>query len=108
MTGKKDHDPTLADDDDKEKQPAEDIRDKANPPPDPVPPADPDHKVKDKVKETPVQNTAPNPPSTPGLPVPHAAGPANSAPLASSSPAAPVQSWLVPPLGTITPHESDR
>jgi hypothetical protein len=34
--------------------------------------------------------------TSPGQPVPHAAGPANSSPVASSTPGQPVQSWLVP------------
>jgi hypothetical protein len=42
---------------------------------------------------------APSPPSTPGLPVPHAAGPARTPPTPPSTPGAPVQSWLVPPVG---------
>jgi len=44
----------------------------------------------------PTPNASPNPPSTPGLPVPHAAGPALTPPVPPSTPAAPVQSWLVP------------
>lgn len=38
------------------------------------------------------------PPSTPGQPVPHAAGPANSAPSPSSTPGQAVQSWVIPTL----------
>lgn len=42
---------------------------------------------------------APNPPSTPGLPVAAVAGPARTPPTPTSTPGAPVQSWLVPPTG---------
>jgi hypothetical protein len=98
MTGKH-NDPTISDD----------FKDKMNPPPQPVEPADPKHEVKakDKPKETPVENAAPNPPSTPGQPVPAAAAPANTAPVASSVPLAPVQSWAIPPLAAIVPHETN-
>jgi hypothetical protein len=46
--------------------------------------------------EGPAPQAAPDPPSTPGIPVPAAASPARTAPLPISEPLAPVQSWLVP------------
>jgi hypothetical protein len=41
-------------------------------------------------------NAAPDPPSTPGMPVAAIAGPALTPPAPPSTPAAPVPSWLVP------------
>lgn len=46
----------------------------------------------------PTPNAAPDPPSTPGLPVPAAAGPALTPPTPPTTPLAPVQSWAVPVL----------
>jgi len=42
---------------------------------------------------------APDPVSTPGLPVAAIASPARTAPIPISVPLAPVQSWLVPATG---------
>jgi hypothetical protein len=42
------------------------------------------------------QNASPSPPSTPGMPVPHAAAPAMTSPTPPTTPGMPVQSWLIP------------
>jgi hypothetical protein len=50
----------------------------------------------DDTDGTATPSAAPSPPSTPGLVVPAAAGPALTPPAPSSTPGAPVQSWLCP------------
>jgi hypothetical protein len=49
--------------------------------------------------ETQVSSPGLPPVSTPGLPVPHAAGPARTPPAPPTTPGTPVQGWLVPAVG---------